>query len=1003
MISKFREPVKPGEILLNEFLIPMGISQVELAAKMNVPVQRVNTLINGKRDMTPETAVLLSLALGTSAQFWMNLQVASDIYKTQKTLGLNVGESIQEKQTDLRPAINLNLNYNDMDINKILTLKEIGNSILERLKAEMEKRVRFPSIGRAYIQWGKNDNELHWLVRSIATPPNIGRDFVGNPITITEGQPTTLDENEISRDSKLGGLLLQQNLGEVSYSLNQKSINLKIENLSLFEPAYIQNIDAINGLIKSIEFDYNFKSLARELKEWKQILEAELQFEPDSSIKEELIQSLKQFTEELLLTKEKKKRYAILGAQLRDRPFLDPVQDNIKRSKIFDGSMIISGGPGTGKTTSLIQRITFLTSNTVEEYKTGLTPSDLSIILDRNKSWLFISPTELLRLYLKNIMAKESLNADNDRVVVWESYRRLIFRRMSLINPDTQRPFQAINSAAQFFKLDSAKLKNLLKQFESFLISSQNVKIQAVLSIQTKDVEWTALAEEVKVALEKRNEINTIVKFAVLFEDIKNKFVNRAKTIIETYNKALDDTTANCHLKIDRDLEKKDVLETLIKEMKTKLSPDIDTDNEEEDEEETITTPIFNMKNEINKIIKRIIRKTFLRKLDSNVKLTPFENEVNEIIANLINKDQIRIISEGALFNKHFNRILRGFEVNILREIPQVYKTFRKEFKTLNIVTLEGNELIETIMRNNPRKIHREEMDLILLIIFSFIHRIYNESKNLYNNSDHIYFKEFRELTKTVIAIDEAPDFNILQLVCISHLSHPRFQSVTLSGDIMQSLDSNGLTNWHEYISFFPGTELNELNVSYRQTSKLLEIAKVIYKHNTEKDLAINSAYDVSDYEPDPLVIINGNFEEKIKWIADRIHEIHVRYDNSLPSIAIFLKNDDELNKYAKALNETDILSNSDIKSVACPNGEILGDSQNVRIFNIKYIKGMEFEAVFYIDIDTLEEEQRKIVDRFLYVGLSRASSYLAITLNKAFPDNLLYIKDSFIEGKDWE
>ncbi|MCC6865190.1 MAG: HigA family addiction module antidote protein [Ignavibacteria bacterium] len=86
MIPKFREPVKPGEILLKEFLIPMGISQVALAEKMNVPVQRINTLINGRRDMTAETAVLLSYALGTSTQFWMNLQTACDIYKAQKSL-----------------------------------------------------------------------------------------------------------------------------------------------------------------------------------------------------------------------------------------------------------------------------------------------------------------------------------------------------------------------------------------------------------------------------------------------------------------------------------------------------------------------------------------------------------------------------------------------------------------------------------------------------------------------------------------------------------------------------------------------------------------------------------------------------------------------------------------------------------------------------------------------------------------------------------------------------
>ena len=86
VIPKHRSPVHPGEVLVEEFLIPMGISQVELARRMGVPVQRVNTLINGKRDMSAETAILLSRALKTSSEFWMNLQVACDLYEAQRLL-----------------------------------------------------------------------------------------------------------------------------------------------------------------------------------------------------------------------------------------------------------------------------------------------------------------------------------------------------------------------------------------------------------------------------------------------------------------------------------------------------------------------------------------------------------------------------------------------------------------------------------------------------------------------------------------------------------------------------------------------------------------------------------------------------------------------------------------------------------------------------------------------------------------------------------------------------
>ena len=86
MVPKNRKPSHPGEILLEEFLKPLEMSQVQLAEKMGVPIQRVNTLINGKRNMTAETAILLSRVLKTSSEFWMNVQVACDLYEAEKSL-----------------------------------------------------------------------------------------------------------------------------------------------------------------------------------------------------------------------------------------------------------------------------------------------------------------------------------------------------------------------------------------------------------------------------------------------------------------------------------------------------------------------------------------------------------------------------------------------------------------------------------------------------------------------------------------------------------------------------------------------------------------------------------------------------------------------------------------------------------------------------------------------------------------------------------------------------
>ena len=79
MLPENRIPTHPGEILLEEFLKPLGITQVAFARHVGVPLQRINEIIREKRGVTPETAWLFSQALGTTPEFWVNLQRNYDL------------------------------------------------------------------------------------------------------------------------------------------------------------------------------------------------------------------------------------------------------------------------------------------------------------------------------------------------------------------------------------------------------------------------------------------------------------------------------------------------------------------------------------------------------------------------------------------------------------------------------------------------------------------------------------------------------------------------------------------------------------------------------------------------------------------------------------------------------------------------------------------------------------------------------------------------------------
>lgn len=93
-VPTHRKPTHPGEMLQEEFLVPMNITQRELAEAVHVPYQRINELVNQKRGVTPSTALRLGKFFGVSPDFWLHLQMRWELYKAQNT-EKNEIESIQ--------------------------------------------------------------------------------------------------------------------------------------------------------------------------------------------------------------------------------------------------------------------------------------------------------------------------------------------------------------------------------------------------------------------------------------------------------------------------------------------------------------------------------------------------------------------------------------------------------------------------------------------------------------------------------------------------------------------------------------------------------------------------------------------------------------------------------------------------------------------------------------------------------------------------------------------
>jgi superfamily I DNA/RNA helicase len=234
-------------------------------------------------------------------------------------------------------------------------------------------------------------------------------------------------------------------------------------------------------------------------------------------------------------------------------------------------------------------------------------------------------------------------------------------------------------------------------------------------------------------------------------------------------------------------------------------------------------------------------------------------------------------------------------------------------------------------------------------------------------------------------------------------LRHPEFSSVTLSGDLMQRMTTNGLNKWEDFSNLVDSTLIEELTISYRQSPTLLSLAQKIYRVSTNTEAEYTSYMKYNPAEPKPLMKISSDTNDKIKWIADRIREIDHIYRQSvgnLPSVAIFVPKEDYITDFVSNLEEQ---LEGDIPVLGCPNGMILGESSDVRVYAIAKIKGLEFEAVFFHDFDQLEMLQDALLLKYLYVGLSRATFYLGVTLSKRIDTKFHFIEEVFVQNSNWQ
>ena len=633
---------------------------------------------------------------------------------------------------------------------------------------------------------------------------------------------------------------------------------------------------------------------------------------------------------------ERQMRYTV---ELPDQAILDPLQDEIFRLPL-QARIRISGAPGTGKTTVLLKR---LSQKTKREF---LTDEESRAIPDEDwqqgRNWMLFTPSDLLKVYLKEAMAKELLPASDDHVKVYHTFRRELIRDIGFIRVGQHGYFKTAPEELQLVKrgsggeqvaLAKAFGKNLAGHYATAFrnaLQTFNNETRVPLG-ELSDATQKVLGMALDIMSKPLDDVIAIRQaqqraagYRRLNEDLTN-LLKPIRAVAALYDQATELRLESIH-------------------RQTKLLPDILV---------SLTTA------------------------DMDVALFP---DIPPLIEEL--RRDVKKLMDALTLSRLFQMIPRAYQE--FRELPEEQKRFFGEDA--------GNSI-------NERVLTEPEQDVLLFHALQFVRDL---TDGLAANPSSVP-KEMRAIQsrmKILVCVDEAADFSPLEIACIERFAKRDSGGVTICGDLMQRVTEQGLKEWSDLDDISEGYDGRDLRISYRQTERLFSIAKDLYRHSRGVEPDFLSAFEQRAQDPPPLLHKCSAEHPAEKWLTDRICEIYALCGDHLPTTAILVAHQDDVEPLRQKLRP--LLQANGLELEASNGGQALGDAARVRIFPVEFIKGLEFEAVFYVGLDHMAEIHKDLIDKYIYVGLSRARSFLGVTVERQFPQRLQCIAGHFGQAGNW-
>lgn len=674
------------------------------------------------------------------------------------------------------------------------------------------------------------------------------------------------------------------------------------------------------------------------------------------------------------------RRSVITKMGLRDQPILDQYQDEIFRLPL-NKRLLILGPPGTGKTTTLIRRLgqkldaAFLDED--EQRLVDATAASQGTV--HANSWLMFTPTELLKQYLKEAFAREGVPASDSRIKTWQEYRREIARNA----------FGILRTASgggtfilkdELLSLNDVALDRPIHWFDDFDAWQRKafvgeLKDAATKLNEAKSQEVKNLGDRLQNILAQADDGPLAVMFGSLAVEI-GKVQSLATGLKEGSDTKIK---AALNLQLNRNRSFLDELARLLDSMQQAQATDTDEqDDPDADDDEDPTAPRTGRAAALNAYMQAVraqaratVSKRAISKASRNGKIIEWLGERG--LTELDRADVGASLLVQASARRFVNPVKRYIDA-----FPKRYRVFRRERQSAS--TWYAKDGVEA------RDIHPLELDIVLLGILRAAGDLISRA-NVLRDIESPAWSSLQPILghyRNQILVDEATDFSPIQLASMAALAHPRLRSFFACGDFNQRLTTWGTRSADDLKWVFPDFDIKEVSISYRQSKQLNALAQDMVRAigGTAQNASLPAHMDSTGVAPALLENV-VEVEDIVGWLAERIREIE-RFVGQLPSTAIFVNTEDDVAPVADALNAA--LAEHNIQVIACREGQAVGQESNVRVFDIQHIKGLEFEAVFFVGIDQLATLHPALFDKYLYVGTTRAATYLGVTCQGVMP-----------------